>query len=137
MFVELHILYGTVYFKYKLLYLTETKVNMDSNIVTLSVINYINDYDYYDSLTDLNSDTNSKSFTKLSEIRERNKRHITELFPNVKFRDSKNQLLAVGSFKHAVKAKIETLSKKEKEDYLETFKKDAKKIARLYRKIRK
>ncbi|MBT2563830.1 hypothetical protein J7E50_21275 [Pedobacter sp. ISL-68] len=80
-------------------------------MVTLSAINYINDYDYYNLLTDLNSDTNSKSFTKLNEIRERNKRHITALFPNVKFRDSRNQLLAVGSFKHAVKAKIETLSK--------------------------
>jgi hypothetical protein len=109
---------------------------MDPNIVTLNVINYIGDYDYYDSLTDLNSDTNSKSFTKLSEIRERNKRHITELFPNVKFRDNKNQLLAVGRFKQAVKAKIETLSKKEIEDYLETFKKDAKKMARFYRKVR-
>ncbi|WP_230146673.1 MULTISPECIES: hypothetical protein [unclassified Pedobacter] len=126
-----------MYFKHKLLYLAETKVNMDLNMVTLNVINYINDYDYYNSLTDLNSDTNSKSFTKLNEIRERNKRHITELFPNVKFRDSRNQLLAVGSFKHAVKAKIETLSKKEIEDYLEIFKKDAKKIARFYRRIRK
>ncbi|TCD25586.1 hypothetical protein EZ456_15110 [Pedobacter psychrodurus] len=110
---------------------------MDLNIVTLSVITYISDYDYYDSLTDLNSDANSKTFTKLGEIRERNKRHTTELFPNVKFRDSKNQLLAIGSFKQAVKAKIETLSKKEIEDYLETFKKDAKKMARFYRKIRK
>lgn len=73
--MELHILSSTVYFKHKLLYLAETKVNMDSNMVTLSVINYINDY--YNSLTDLNSDTNSKTFTKLSEIRERNKRHIT------------------------------------------------------------
>jgi len=110
---------------------------MDPNIVTLSVINYIGDYDYYDSLIDLNADTKSKSFTKLSEIRERNKRHITELFPEVKFRDHKNQLLAVGRFKDAVKAKIETLSRKEIEDYVETFKKDAKKIARLYRKVRK
>ena len=135
MFAASHILNSTVYFKHKLLYLAETKVNMDLNMVTLNVINYINDYDYYNSLTDLNSDTNSKSFTKLNEIRERNKRHITELFPNVKFRDSRNQLLAVGSFKHAVKAKIETLSKKEIEDYLEIFKKDAKKIARFYRRI--
>ncbi|WP_316845594.1 hypothetical protein [Pedobacter psychrodurus] len=110
---------------------------MDSNIITLSVINYMGDYDYYNSLADLNNNISSKSLTKLSEIRERNKRHITELFPEVKFRDSKNQLLAVGHFKGAVKAKIETLSKKETEDYLEILKKDAKKIERLYRKVRK
>ncbi|WP_316828310.1 hypothetical protein [Pedobacter miscanthi] len=110
---------------------------MDTNIVTLSLINYIGDYDYYDALTDIDSEKHPKSFTKLSEIRERNKRHITELFPNVKFRDSKNQLLAVGRFKEEVKAKVEKLSKKEIEDYLDTFKKDAKKIERLYRKVRR
>ncbi len=111
--------------------------NMDPNIVTLNLINYIGDYDYYNALTDINSDKHPKSFTKLSEIRERNKRHITELFPNVKFRDGKNQLLAVGLFKDEVKARVETLSKKEIEDYLDTFKKDAKKIERLYKKVRK
>lgn len=78
-------MYSIVYFKQNQLYLAETKVNMDSNIVTLSVINYISDYDFYDSFTDLNSDTNSKIFTKLGKIRERNRRHVTALFPNVKF----------------------------------------------------
>eukprot|EP01012_Entosiphon_sulcatum_P065484 TRINITY_DN94442_c0_g1_i1.p1 TRINITY_DN94442_c0_g1~~TRINITY_DN94442_c0_g1_i1.p1 ORF type:complete len:111 (-),score=12.32 TRINITY_DN94442_c0_g1_i1:529-861(-) len=110
---------------------------MDTNIVTLNLINYIGDYEYFDALTDISNEKHPKSFTKLSEIRERNKRHITELFPNVKFRDNKNQLLAVARFKDEVKAKVETLSKKEIEDYLETFKKDAKKIERLYRKVRK
>lgn len=110
---------------------------MDTNIITLNLINYIGDYEYFDALTDINSEKHPKSFTKLSEIRERNKRHITELFPNVKFRDHKNQLLAVVHFKDEVKAKVDTLSKKEVEDYLETFKKDAKKIERLYRKVKK
>jgi len=110
---------------------------MDSNTVTLSIINYIGDYDYYNSLPDVNSITNSKSLTKLGEIRERNKRHLTELFPEIKFHDHKSEFLAVGRFKDAVKAKIETLSKKEIEDYLDTFKKDAKKIARLYRKLKR
>lgn len=46
MFALLYILKSTVYFKHKMLYLADTKVNMDLNMVTLSVINYINDDDY-------------------------------------------------------------------------------------------
>ncbi|UKT65880.1 hypothetical protein [Pedobacter mucosus] len=110
-------------------------LKMDINIITLEIIRYITDFDYYNTLEALELNEKSSSYQKLLEIRERNKRHLTEFLPDVKIYDQAKKINAIGSFKQTLKAKMETLSKKEVEDYLNTLKKDAVKIAKIYKRV--
>lgn len=110
---------------------------MDINIITLNIVNAITDFTFYDALVSKEISDKASSTEKHNKIREKSGHHLATLFADTKFVDSKGKLLSFDKIKDIVLTKINPLSKKEVEDFVDILQKDAKKIAKLYKELSK
>lgn len=105
---------------------------MDFNVVALEISDLIAHFDYYDRLIN-----NAGVAEEQTRLRDKNRERLAGYFGDVAFYDDGKQLRPLYQTKDSIVHKLKSIKTNEVHDLVEKLEKDAKKMKKLYKSLKK